>query len=102
MHSLLRYMLFIFFSPLLHAQGLAERENAALNEILANPLPITQLTGKQSVTTLFTIHGSNTVGESLAPTLVMNYLREKGAVNLRIQSQTNKTNPLWVMNHLIN
>lgn len=101
MHSLLRYMLLIFFSPLLHAQGLAERENAALNEILANPLPITQLTGKQSVTTLFTIHGSNTVGESLAPTLVMNYLREKGAVNLRIQSLAN-ANEKVVKGDLIN
>lgn len=84
MQSFVRYLLLICFSPLVLSQT-----PAPLSDIIIKPQAITQLEGNQSVTTLFTIHGSNTVGESLAPTLVMNYLKEKGAANLRVQSLAN-------------
>lgn len=99
MQSLLRYILLIFFSPLVFSQNLQGK--AELNDILVKPQVFTQLVGDQSVTTLFTIHGSNTVGESLAPTLVMRYLKDKGAVNLRVQSLAN-ANEKIVKGDLIN
>jgi phosphate transport system substrate-binding protein len=58
-----------------------EQAKTAINSV---PVAFKSLPGGSSTHTLFTIHGSNTVGESLAPKMVMAYLEAKGAKNLRI------------------
>ena len=58
-----------------------EQAKTAINSV---PVALKNLPGGTSTHTLFTIHGSNTVGESLAAKMVMAYLEAKGAKNLRI------------------
>ena len=58
-----------------------EQAKTAINRV---PVAFKSLPGGSLTHTLFTIHGSNTVGESLAPKMVMAYLEAKGAKNLRI------------------
>lgn len=58
-----------------------EQAKTAINSV---PVALKSLPGGTSTHTLFTIHGSNTVGESLAAKMVMAYLEAKGAKNLRI------------------
>lgn len=76
------------FFALAHSSISTEQElrwTQALTSIDASPEPFTGLLGDASDVTLFTIHGSNTVGESLAPNMVMSYLKSKGAKNIRVQ-----------------
>jgi len=61
------------------------RLNASLSEILIQPKILKSIEGGESVVTLFTIHGSNTIGGSLAPKIAMSYLKAKGVDNVRIQ-----------------
>ena len=61
------------------------RWKSSLDQILVKPKPLKRVAGNESVVTLFTIHGSNTIGGSLAPTMLMSYLKAKGIDNIRIQ-----------------
>jgi phosphate transport system substrate-binding protein len=61
------------------------RLQASLSQILMQPKPFQLIESNDSVVTLFTIHGSNTIGASLGPKLAMSYLAAKGAVNVRNQ-----------------
>jgi len=61
------------------------RLSETLAEIMAQPTAIESLSSNDSIVTLFTIHGSNTVGEKLAPALVEAYLKAKGISNIRVQ-----------------
>ena len=56
----------------------------AMANILMKPTQLNIVSNK-SVITLFTMHGSNTLGESLTPNLAMAYLKAKGIKNLRVQ-----------------
>jgi len=56
----------------------------AMADILMKPSPL-NIASNDPVITLFTMHGSNTLGESLTPHLAMAYLKAKGIKNLRIQ-----------------
>ncbi len=53
-------------------------------DILMKPT-LLNIASHDPVITLFTMHGSNTLGESLTPNLAMAYLKAKGIKNLRIQ-----------------
>ena len=64
----------------------ALRWQKALSEITFSVAPLKSIKSSDSVTTLFTIHGSNTVGGMLAPNLAMDYLKEKGVINIRVQA----------------
>jgi len=75
------------------------RRTEVLSSIQVKPAPFENLNSDNSIITLFTMHGSNTVGESLAPSLVMSYLREKGATNLRVE-KTEIENEKWVKGDL--
>ena len=71
---------------LAYASISAEQESRwsqAITAINSVPAPLKSLPAGPSHT-LFTIHGSNTVGESLAPKMIMAYLEAKGAKNVRI------------------
>ena len=61
------------------------RWKASLDQILVKPKPLTSIKGNDSVITLFTMHGSNTIGGSLAPQMAVSYLRAKGIKNVRVQ-----------------
>lgn len=61
------------------------RWKASLEEILVKPKPLTSVSSQKSVVTLFTMHGSNTIGGSLAPNMMVSYLKAKGIQNVRIQ-----------------
>jgi phosphate transport system substrate-binding protein len=61
------------------------RWQASLDQILIKPKPFESIAGNASVVTLFTIHGSNTIGGSLAPTMAVAYLKAKGLLNVRVQ-----------------
>lgn len=72
---------------LAHGAISAEQElrwSQAKVAINGEPKRLESLPNGSSVQTLFTIHGSNTVGESLAPNMVMAYLEAKGAKNVRV------------------
>jgi phosphate transport system substrate-binding protein len=75
------------FFTMSHA-SVSEADNrwkSSLDQILVKPKPLKRVAGNESVVTLFTIHGSNTIGGSLAPTMLMSYLKAKGIDNIRIQ-----------------
>jgi len=76
-----------------------DRRTEVLSSIQVTPIAFESLNSDQSLVTLFSIHGSNTVGESLAPSLVMSYLEAKGAVNLRVQKGIVE-NEKWVKGDL--
>lgn len=60
----------------------AQREmrwEESLKQITAQPEPFDYLPGSEKTVTIFTMHGSNTVGGSLAPAMVKHYLESKGA-----------------------
>ena len=57
----------------------------AMNELNLKPAPLNLIANGKRVQTLFTMHGSNTLGEDLSPNLAMAYLREKGVKNVHIQ-----------------
>ncbi len=57
----------------------------AIADILMTPKPL-NIVSNADVITLFTMHGSNTLGESLTPNLAMAYLKAKGIKNLHIQT----------------
>ncbi len=57
----------------------------AVHELNIKPTPLNFIADDKPVTTLFTMHGSNTLGENLSPNLALAYLREKGVKNVRIQ-----------------
>ncbi len=59
---------------------------AAMKDIEGKPAPFETLSGKEVTQTILTIHGSNTVGETVAPELVKAYLMAKGASNIRLKS----------------
>lgn len=105
--TMLRYLCFIsicLFSFISHASISAEQESRwseALSSIQAQPKELSELSSSDSVVELFSIHGSNTVGESLAPNLVMDYLKAKGIKNLRVQS-TGRANEKVVKGDLVN
>ena len=61
------------------------RWQSALSEIVFSTAPLKNIQSKDLVTTLFTMHGSNTVGGKLGPNLAMEYLKQKGLVNIRVQ-----------------
>lgn len=61
------------------------RLQASLSQILMKPKPFQTIENNDSVVTLFTIHGSNTIGASLGPKLAISYLTAKGAVNVTNQ-----------------
>ena len=78
----------LFCMGLAHGSLSAEQElrwSQALTDIKGTPKPFGDIRSKDSVHTLFTIHGSNTVGESLAPNMVMAYLKAKGVKNLQVK-----------------
>lgn len=83
-------LLFVFswiFSSFVFASLSIEQEarlNQSLSEILVKPAPFEPLSGTADHT-LFSIHGSNTIGGSLAPNLAMEYLKAKGAKNVMIR-----------------
>jgi len=56
----------------------------AMADILMKPSQL-NIASNDAVITLFTMHGSNTLGESLTPQLAMAYLKAKGIKNLRVQ-----------------
>jgi len=56
----------------------------AMANILMKPTQL-KIASNDAVITLFTMHGSNTLGESLTPNLAMAYLKAKGIKNLRVQ-----------------
>lgn len=64
----------------------------AMADILMTPTPLQNIVGNDPLVTLFTMHGSNTLGGSLTPNLAMAYLRAKGVSNVRIEplAQTNE------------
>jgi phosphate transport system substrate-binding protein len=59
--------------------------HASSDQLTMKPKPFQNITNNRPVVTLFTIHGSNTIGASLGPKLVMSYLKEKGLSNIRVQ-----------------
>ena len=61
------------------------RWQSALSEIVFSTVPLKNIPSKDPVTTLFTMHGSNTVGGKLGPHLAMEYLKQKGLMNVRVQ-----------------
>ncbi|WP_396586811.1 substrate-binding domain-containing protein [Bermanella sp. R86510] len=61
------------------------RLNASLAEVNVSLTPFQNLPRGQEHT-LLRIHGSNTIGESLAPSLAAAYLKAKGAQNIQIQN----------------
>mgnify|MGYP000172384575 CR=1 FL=1 len=61
----------------------------AVAHIEMTPKPFQDVYSNDAVITLFSMHGSNTLGESLTPNLAKRYLHEKGVKNLRIQSLPN-------------
>lgn len=105
--TILRYfslIALVFISHFSYASVSAEQDarwSEALTSIQAQPKAFSELNSNDSVVTLFSIHGSNTVGESLAPTLVMDYLKAKGIKNLRVQS-TGLENEKVVKGDLVN
>ncbi len=62
-----------------------ESPNALLQMVEGKPQPLGELDTKEETVTLLTIHGSNTVGESLAPSLAMAYLKAKGLQDVRVE-----------------
>lgn len=75
------------------------RQSEALSSIEVAPKPFKTFQSPAAVVSLFTIHGSNTVGQSLAPSLVMDYLKAKGASNIRIQ-HSDRENEKWIKGEL--
>lgn len=59
--------------------------NALIQMVEGNPQKIESLESDGPIVTLLTIHGSNTVGESMAPNLAMAYLKAKGLENVRVE-----------------
>lgn len=57
---------------------------ASLKEITAQPEPFEYLPGDEDTVTIFTMHGSNTVGGSLGPAMVKQYLKAKGAEGVEV------------------
>lgn len=76
------------------------RRSEALSSIQVSPQSFDSISSPSSVIDLFTIHGSNTVGESLAPSLVMSYLQAKGAENVRVQP-SDVPNEKWIKGDLV-
>jgi phosphate transport system substrate-binding protein len=58
----------------------------AVEDILMIPQPMQNIYSNNAVITLFSMHGSNTLGESLTPNLAKRYLHDKGIKNVRIVS----------------
>ncbi|MEH6344005.1 MAG: phosphate ABC transporter substrate-binding/OmpA family protein [Bermanella sp.] len=67
-----------------HSEKTLRWQNA-LSEITFSVAPLKNIKSPDPVTTLFTMHGSNTVGGRLAPNLAMDYLKQKGLINIRVQ-----------------
>jgi phosphate transport system substrate-binding protein len=59
--------------------------HASSDRLTMKPKPFQNISNNHPVVTLFSIHGSNTIGASLGPKLVMSYLKEKGLSNIRVQ-----------------
>lgn len=59
--------------------------NALIQMVEGNPRKLETLNSDAPVVNLLTIHGSNTVGESMAPRLAMAYLKAKGLENVRVE-----------------
>ncbi|WP_353348281.1 phosphate ABC transporter substrate-binding/OmpA family protein [Oceaniserpentilla sp. 4NH20-0058] len=76
------------------------RRTDVLSSIQVAPKPFQTIKSSSSLVPLFTIHGSNTVGESLAPSLVVSYLKAKGVENIRIQP-TGRENEKWIKGDLL-
>lgn len=82
----------LFLYSLTQASIVVERQdrfNASLNQVVFKPQPLTTIAGNEAVVTLFSMHGSNTIGGSLGPQLAMSYLLAKGVNNVRIQPSLN-------------
>lgn len=82
-------LLFLFLAQFASSAqaGLAQQEirwQESLKEITAMPEPFEYLPGSEDVVTIFSIHGSNTVGGSLGPSMVQRYLESKGAKDVEI------------------
>lgn len=85
---ILSFILSFFFIQMAHAIDHSEKEarwQSARSEIVFSPVPLKNIQSNKPVTTLFTMHGSNTVGGKLAPNLAMRYLKQKGLINIRVQ-----------------
>ncbi len=61
------------------------RWQSALSEILYSAVPLKSISSNEQISTLLTIHGSNTIGGNLAPNLAIKYLQQKGLTNIRVQ-----------------
>ncbi|MGR6874429.1 substrate-binding domain-containing protein [Pseudomonas sp. HK3] len=86
---LLAFLAGFLIIGLAHGSISAEQQlrwSQAKMAIKGTPKPLDTLPRGSAVHTLFTIHGSNTVGESLGPNMVMAYLEAKGAKNVRVSS----------------
>ncbi len=87
-HFLL-FLVSFFFLACANASVSNQQEIRWSQAMTAIDAPVTSFDGFQSndsLVTLFTIHGSNTVGESLAPNMLISYLKSKGAKNVRLQA----------------
>lgn len=63
----------------------SDSPNALIQMVEGQPQKTESLNSNDALVTLFTIHGSNTVGESMAPSLAKTYLEAKGFENVRIE-----------------
>lgn len=59
--------------------------DSLITMVEGKPQKLKRLETLKPLTTLLTIHGSNTVGESLAPNLAIAYLKAKGLTNVRLE-----------------
>lgn len=96
--SFLLLTLMLVFTNVSFAALQKDREEA-LSAIASMPAPFGKVIDSAPVINLFSIHGSNTIGASLGPNMVMAYLRAKGAENIRIQPLA-KPNEKLVMGEL--
>ena len=88
MRTFFFFILSLCFNSMAYAIDHSEkalRLQNAMAEITFAVAPLKYIQSKDTVTTLFTMHGSNTVGGKLAPNLAMAYLKQKGLVNIRVQ-----------------
>ena len=69
----------------LEYQQKSNSRSSALASITVMPEAFSALSQAEPTITLFSMHGSNTIGGSLAPNMAISYLRAKGAKNLRIE-----------------
>jgi phosphate transport system substrate-binding protein len=69
----------------LEYQQKSNSRSSALASITAMPETFSDFSQSEPVVTLFSMHGSNTIGGSLAPNMAISYLKAKGAKNLRIE-----------------